>query len=185
MTAARDLTGLVGPGGTNPPERTVTAPPPRRRTPERETHPVDPMTAATSRMSAAASAASSRPRGQWSEPERDEPPGIRRTDARNPTPSTTVRISVNIPLACKQWLARQAREQQRFVSEIVMEALGRHGDDASPPSGRAKRVAVPDGTIYSIVLPARDRQRLDDIVARKESTRSALLTDVLDRARSW
>jgi hypothetical protein len=44
---------------------------------------------------------------------------------------------------------------------------------------------IPDGTIHNIVLPAHDRQRLDDIVARKETTRSALLTDVLDRARSW
>jgi hypothetical protein len=93
-----------------------------------------------------------------------------------------VRISVNIPLACKQWLASQAREQQRFVSEIVMDALDRFGDDVSPPSGRAKRVAVPDGAICNIVLPVRDRQHLDDLVARKEATRSALLTDVLVRA---
>jgi hypothetical protein len=98
--------------------------------------------------------------------------------------TATVRISVNIPLGCKQWLARQAREQQRFVSEIVMEAVDRHSDEASPPSGRAKRVAVPDGTICNIVLPVRDRRRLDDIVARKETRRSALLSDVLLRASS-
>jgi hypothetical protein len=93
-----------------------------------------------------------------------------------------VRISVNIPLTCKQWLANQAREQQRFVSEIVMEALDRFGEEVSPPSGRAKRVAVPDGTICNIVLPHPDRQRLDDIVARKETTRSALLSEVLTYA---
>jgi hypothetical protein len=92
-----------------------------------------------------------------------------------------VRISVNIPLDCKQWLARRSREQQRFVSEIVMEALDRHGDEATPPTGRAKRVAVPDGSISNIVLPDVDRQRIDDIVARKTTTRSALLTDVLPR----
>jgi len=71
-----------------------------------------------------------------------------------------VRISVNIPLDFKQWLARQAREQQRFASEIVMDAIDRHGDEASPRSGRAKRVAVPDGTICNIVLPTEDRQRI-------------------------
>jgi hypothetical protein len=93
-----------------------------------------------------------------------------------------VRISVNIPLTCKQWLANEAREQQRFVSEVVMDAVDRFGDEVSPPSGRAKRVAVPDGTICNIVLPAADRQHIDDLVARKETTRSALLTDVLKRA---
>jgi hypothetical protein len=90
-----------------------------------------------------------------------------------------VRISVNLPLPCKQWLTSQARKQQRFVSEIVMDALDRFGEDATPPSGRAKRVTVPDGTICSIVLPLPDRQRLDHLAARKESTRSALLTEVL------
>ena len=116
--------------------------------------------------------------GRRSKAQRDKAPGISQNSDDTPT-NATVRISVNIPLGCKQWLARQAREQQRFVSEIVMEALDRHGDDASPPSGRAKRVAVPDGTIYNIVLPAHDRQRLDDIVARKNTTRSALLTEVV------
>jgi hypothetical protein len=97
-------------------------------------------------------------------------------------PASTVRISVNIPLPCRQWLSDQAREQQRFVSEILMEAVDRHGGDASPPSGRAKRVAVPDGTICNIVLPADDRQRLDDLTARKHTTRSALVTEILRRA---
>ena len=50
---------------------------------------------------------------------------------------------------------------------------------ATPPSGRAKRVAVPDGTICNIVLPLPDRKSLDHLAARKESTRSALLTEVL------
>jgi hypothetical protein len=85
-------------------------------------------------------------------------------------------------MASKQWLASQARAQQRFVSEIVMEALDRYGEEASPPSGRAKRVAVPDGTICNIVLPVEARQQLDDVVARKNTTRSALLTEVLGQA---
>jgi hypothetical protein len=68
------------------------------------------------------------------------------------------------------------------VSEIVMEALDQHGDDASPPSGRAKRVAVPDGAIYNIVLPVDDRRRIDDLAATKRTTRSALLTEILRRA---
>jgi hypothetical protein len=186
MTAARDLTGLIARGRITPPDRTVAAPPPRRRTAEREKSPADPMVAevAPSRMAAAPKAELSMPPGRRRKPRSDKPPGTRQSAADPPT-TTTTRISVNIPLGCKQWLAHQAREQQRFVSEIVMEALDRHGDGASPPSGRAKRVAVPDGTIYDIVLPAQDRQRLDDIVARKGTTRSALLTDVLDRARSW
>jgi hypothetical protein len=90
-----------------------------------------------------------------------------------------VRISVNIPLACRHWLTDQARQQQRFVSEVLMDAIDHHGDDAAPPSGRAKRVAVPDGTVCNIVLPATDRQRIDDLVARKKTTRSALLTEAL------
>jgi hypothetical protein len=93
-----------------------------------------------------------------------------------------VRISVYIPLACKQWLTSQARAQRRFVSEIVMEALDRVGEAVSPPSGRAKRVALPDSTICNIVLPLPDRQRLDDIATRKETTRSALLSEVLLQA---
>lgn len=184
MSGTRDLAGLVAPGRATPPDRTVAAPPPRRRTAEREKSPVDPIAAAAapSHMTAAPGAEPRPPRGRRSKARREELPGTRQTDARNPTPSATVRISVNIPLGCKQWLARQAREQQRFVSEIVMEALDLHGDEASPPSGRAKRVAVPDGTIYNIVLPAHDRRRLDDIVARKKTTRSALLTEILRRA---
>jgi hypothetical protein len=98
-------------------------------------------------------------------------------------PASTVRISVNIPLTCQQWLSDQARDQQRFVSEILMDAVDRHGEDASPPSGRAKRVAVPDGTICNIVLPPEDRQRIDDLVALKGTTRSALVTDVLRSAQ--
>ena len=89
---------------------------------------------------------------------------------------------MNIPLGCKQWLARQARDQQRFVSEIALEALDRHGDTTSPPSGRARRVAVPDGTVRNIVLPASDLGRLDDVVASRNTTRSALLTEVLKAA---
>jgi hypothetical protein len=65
-----------------------------------------------------------------------------------------------------------------------MEALDRHGEDASPLRGRAKRVAVPDGSICSIVLPAQDKQRLDDAVARKGTTRSSLVSEVLHRAAS-
>jgi hypothetical protein len=63
-----------------------------------------------------------------------------------------------------------------------MDALDRYGDEASPPSGRAKRAAVPDGTIYNVVLPAQDRQRLDEVVATKKTTRSALLTEILRQA---
>jgi hypothetical protein len=95
-----------------------------------------------------------------------------------------VRISVNIPLTCRRWLADQARQQQRFVSEIVMDTLDQYEANSSPPTGRAKRPAVPDGTICNIVLPAQDRQRIDDVVAQKNTTRSALLTDLLSRAGS-
>jgi hypothetical protein len=63
-----------------------------------------------------------------------------------------------------------------------MEAVDRHGEDVSPPSGRAKRVAVPDGTICNIVLPPDDREQIDDLVARKRTTRSALLTEILRHA---
>lgn len=94
---------------------------------------------------------------------------------------TTVRISVNIPLDAKRWLSAQAREQQRFVSEILMDAVDRHADDVNPSSGRAKRVAVPDGTICSIV-PTEDRARIDEMVARQNTTRSALLTEILRQA---
>jgi hypothetical protein len=40
-----------------------------------------------------------------------------------------------------------------------MDALERHGNQASPPGGRAKRVAVLDGATCNIVLSAPDRQR--------------------------
>jgi hypothetical protein len=73
---------------------------------------------------------------------------------------------------------------ERNVTEIVMEAVDHYGADACPPAGRAKRVSVPDGTICNIVLPAQDRQRIDEVVAHKGTTRSALLTDVLNHARN-
>jgi hypothetical protein len=41
---------------------------------------------------------------------------------------------------------------------------------------------VPDGTICNIVLPAADRQRVDDLVAVKDTTRAALLTEILRQA---
>jgi hypothetical protein len=50
---------------------------------------------------------------------------------------------------------------------------------ASPPPGPARRVAVSDGSICNIALPAEDRERLDEIVARRNTSRSALLSDVL------
>jgi hypothetical protein len=183
MTAARDLTGLIGPERTTPPPRTVTATPPRRPgqrdTPLAETTPVPPPAPTVPGTDA-------RPaRRRHHQPVGDAPASRRRHDTSKPGRPTTVRISVNIPFGCKQWLARQAREQQRFVSEIVMEALDRYGDEATPSTGRAKRVAVPDGTICNIVLPADDKQRIDDIVAGKSTTRSALLSDVLNRAAHY
>jgi hypothetical protein len=179
MSAARDLTGLVGPGESRPPERTVTTPPPRRRS-----SPDTPPDSATSKRSAAPV---DDPEKRSTRRQRRKPFENPSVDARGdagsrPERPRTVRISVNIPLACRRWLAGQARDQQRFVSEIVMEALDRYGADACPPAGRAKRAAVPDGTICNIVLPAQDRQRIDEVVARKNTTRSALLTDVLSRA---
>lgn len=176
MSTSRDLTGLVGPQSTRPPARTVTAPPPRRRPPQPDTPGADPQ--------AEPSASGRRDEPDPVRPLRRQPArkdsaaSTRRDDAKTAWPSI-VRISVNLPLPCKQWLTSQARKQQRFVSEIVMDALDRFGEDATPPSGRAKRVAVPDGTICNIVLPLPDRQRLDHLAARKESTRSALLTEVL------
>jgi hypothetical protein len=131
---------------------------------------------------AALGAEPGRSRRRRTKPQHDDLSATPCGGASSPAPSTTLRISVNIPLGCKQWLARQAREEQRFVSEIVMEALDRHGDEVHPPSGRAKRVAVPDGTIYNVVLPTHDKQRLDDVVARKKTTRSALLSEILCRA---
>jgi hypothetical protein len=176
MTAGRNLTGLVRPERASPPDRTVTAAPPRRRAVERGTAPVPTVVPQ-------AEDRSDRPvrptRRQRRQPTVTESVTARRGDDAKPREQTTVRISVNIPLACKQWLASKAREEQRFVSEVLMEALEHHGGDVSPPSGRARRVAVPDGTIYNIVLPTRDRQRLDDIVARNQTTRSALVTEVL------
>ena len=179
MSAARNLIGLVGVGRDDMPERTVTAAPPRRRSrdldPAAPDVPLEPPAADPREKPAGAN----RPRRrQAAGKERGSDP----QDLSKTTRPTTVRISVNIPLACKQWLANQAREQQRFVSEIVMEAVDRFADDVSPPSGRAKRVAVPDGAICNIVLPVAERHRLDDLVARKEATRSALLTEVFLRA---
>jgi hypothetical protein len=178
MSTARDLTGLLGAGRTSPPERTVAAPPPRgaaaRHTPVPEPavppphvdHGDEPV---------------GRTRPPRRQPAGKEPVGNRQDFPKARRPAT-VRISVNIPLASKRWLASQARAQQRFVSEIVMEALDGYGEEASPPSGCAKRVAVPDGTICNIVLPVEARQQFDDVVARKNTTRSALLTEVLSQA---
>jgi len=175
MSGTRDLTGLVGPGGSRPPERTVAAPPPRPRP--------SPDPAPSTRVAAPADDSGKRANRR----QRRKPVESPSADARgeiDPRPARprTVRISVNIPLACRHWLADQARQQQRFVSEIVMEALDHYGADACPPAGRAKRVSVPDGTICNIVLPPQDRQRIDEVVARMGTTRSALLTDVLSRA---
>ncbi len=179
MSGTRDLTGLVG----RPPSRTVAAPP-RRQTSQRDRSSAEGRPAATTPSDAAEAlgAESGRSRRRRTESQHDDLSATPSGGANRPAPSTTVRISVNIPLGCKQWLARQARKQQRFVSEIVMEALDRHGDEVHPPSGRAKRVAVPDGTIYNVVLPTHDKQRLDEVVARKKTTRSALLSEILRRA---
>jgi hypothetical protein len=43
--------------------------------------------------------------------------------------------------------------------------------------------AVPDGTICNLVLPVQDREHIDDIATSKNTTRSALLSEVLGRAR--
>lgn len=181
MTAARDLTGLVGPGQGAVPERTVTAPPPRRRSAGLDTPAPDPTTPGPTTR------AEPRPRAtrkQGRQPGSEVTGTTRRNETSNLHRPTTERISVNVPLACKQWLTRQARDQQRFVSDVLMEALDRHGEEASPLRGRAKRVAVPDGSICSIVLPAQDKRRLDDAVARKGTTRSSLVSEVLHRAAS-
>jgi hypothetical protein len=178
MTAARDLAGLVASGRDARPERTVAGPPPRRRAAVRDTSPADAKEPeAGFDMGVAPPTKRRAQRSRRTNPERVPDAGTRTS-----APSNTVRISVNIPVACKHWLAQEAREQRRFVSELVMEALDRHGDEVSPPSGRAKRAAVPDGTIYNIVLPLGDRDRLDDLVAGKNTTRSALVTEVLIRA---
>jgi hypothetical protein len=180
MNAARNLSGLVGAGRDDIPKRTVTAAPPRRTSPTREPAIPDVAPARPSADDDAMPAAPARrPRRQRAA---KESVANRDGDSMTTRPATTVRISVNIPLTCKRWLAGRAREQQRFVSDIVMEALDRFGDAVSPPSGRAKRVAVPDGTICNIVLPVADRQQLDDIATKKNTTRSALLTEVLTRA---
>lgn len=178
MNGTRNLTGLVTAEGGTPPSRTITAPPPPRRraaSHDAQARAVQPHESA---VPPTESSRQAKVRGN----DRRDKASTSRARSTSTTAAATVRISVNIPLSCKQWLARQAREQQRFVSEIVMEALDQHGDDASPPSGRAKRVAVPDGTIYSIVLPVDDRQRIDDLAASKRSTRSALLTEIIHRA---
>lgn len=181
MSSRRDLTGLVAQGEAQPPERTVTSPPPRRPTGQDE-----PVASLERSPEPGARKRPSRTTGHGHEPPAEK---ARRPGRVEPSPPAaqrkpeTVRISVNIPLACRQWLADQASRQQRFVSEVVMDALDRHGDDAHPPAGRAKRRAVPDGTICNIVLPSQDRQRIDEAVAAKQTTRSALLTEILDLAR--
>lgn len=181
MSSRRDLTGLVSQGQAPPPERTVASPPPRRGTGQ------DERAGASERSpEPTASRRPSNTTGHGHEPPAGKARRSGRTDPSPPTAqrkSGTVRISVNIPLSCRQWLADQASRQQRFVSEVVMDAVDRHGDAAHPPAGRAKRRAVPDGTICNIVLPAKDRQRIDEAVAAKQTTRSALLTEILDLAR--
>lgn len=94
----------------------------------------------------------------------------------------TVRISVHVPLACRQWLTDEARTQGRFISDVLLEALDRHVGDSEPPVGRAKRAVVPNGVIHGIVLPTADRSRIDEIVERLGTSRSALITEVLRRA---
>jgi hypothetical protein len=186
MTGTRNLAGLVGTGATAPPDRTVTAPPPgarrvgNRRRSERRDPPTRrrpsrvPPPVPSGRSSAPGGLASARRRASRVS---SRPDGIGAEER-----PTTVRISVNIPLDAKRWLSAQAREQQRFVSEILMDVVDRHADDVNPSSGRAKRVAVPDGTICSIVLPTEDRARIDEMVARQNTTRSALLTEILRQA---
>lgn len=181
MTTSRDLTGLTG-GGAAPPDRTVGAPPPRRRSPRPGKSSGEPVVARPPLEAADSGVDEARRRRPRTAPPRRKASSRSDTAAPVVKPASTVRISVNIPLACRQWLSDQAREQQRFVSEILMEAVARHGEKASPPSGRAKRVAVPDGTICNIVLPFEDRKRIDDLVAQKNTTRSALVTEVLRRA---
>ncbi len=182
MSARRDLTGLVAQAQAPPPERTVASPPPRRRA-----DPAGPATGADgSRATTDHNGPAGTPGRRRTQPAPEQHAAGRATTGRGPAhrKSGTVRISVNIPLACRQWLADQARQQQRFVSEIVMDALDHHGDVARPPAGRAKRRAVPEGTICNIVLPAGDRERIDQAVIAKQTTRSALLTEVLDLARN-
>jgi len=181
VNARRDLTGLIAQGQAPPPERTVASPPPRRRADH-----TDPGSSAErSRTTADHDGLAGAPGRRRKQPTHEEHAAGHSSTSVRPAQrkSGTVRISVNIPLACRQWLADQARQQQRFVSEIVMDALARHGDDAQPPAGRAKRRAVPDGAICNIVLPTDDRERIDQAVATKQTTRSALLTEVLDLAR--
>ena len=185
MSTSRNLTGLTG-AGPAPPDRTVGAPPPRRRSPRPGRASEEPRAAVPAPIETAAPPAEEpRRRPRRAAPPRPEIPARSDTNESATTPPTTLRISVNIPLTYRQWLSGQAREQQRFVSEILMEAVDRHGEDASPPSGRAKRVAVPDGTICNNVLPPADRQRIDDLVIRKSTTRSALVTEVLRRASDF
>lgn len=186
MTAARNLAGLVGQGAA-PPDRTVTSPPPRRSTgrkstPGRASRPDDPPEAQPRADAQPGGQKQRRRRSRQNERTTDEPAYPRPDDTGVRARPATVRISVNIPLDAKRWLSAQAREQQRFISEVLMDAVDRHADDVNPPSGRAKRVAVPDGTICSIVLRAEDRARIDDLVARRCTTRSALLTEILRHA---
>jgi hypothetical protein len=181
MSTSRDLTGLTG-AGAAPPDRRVGAPPPRRRSPHREKTSGEPTVALPPVDPAASGVEEPRRRRSRTSPPRREAARHSAVAAQATKPAGTVRISVNIPLACRQWLSDQARERQRFVSEILMEAVDCHGENASPSSGRAKRAAVPDGTICNIVLLAEDRRRIDDLVALKGTTRSALVTEILRRA---
>lgn len=62
-------------------------------------------------------------------------------------------LSARSTVALTEWLAGKPK---RWLAGM-----------ASPPSGGASRVAVPDGTTCHIVLPAEDRQRVDETIARK------------------
>jgi hypothetical protein len=94
----------------------------------------------------------------------------------------TVRISVHVPLPCRRWLTETARAQGRFVSDVLVDQLERHGANIAVSSTRARRAAVPEGTIHSIVIPTTDRRRLDDLARRLGTTRSALVTEVVHQA---
>jgi len=123
MTGTRDLTGLVASGRDTTPERTVAGPPPRRRAAARDSSPADAKEPdAGFDMGVAPATKRRAQRSQRTNPGRAPDVGTRTS-----APSNTIRISVNIPVACKHWLAQEAREQQRFVSELLMDALDRHG----------------------------------------------------------
>ena len=194
MSGARNLAGLVDPGRA-PPDRKVGAPPPRQAASRAGQPDGDAPRLASRSEAATTEEAHEATVGADTEPLRSRSRRTQRrtmgsdgnhdairTEAPTPPGPSTVRISVNIPMDARLWLSREARDRRRFVSEIVMDALERYGDNAAPPSSRARRVSVPDGTVCNIVLPARDRQRIDDLVTRKNTTRSALLTEILFQA---